>query len=138
MKDKRPTGTRYSEAFKLQVVNELESGKLSCINEANIRYGIAGSHTVKRWLKKYGRNHLIPKRIRVERPDEHDRLKQLKAENKELKEALADAYLEKLVSDSRFEVTCEQFGLDSEEVKKKLDTKRHTRLTKGLQKRKKK
>ena len=37
---------RYSEAFKLKVVNELESGKFSGTDEARKSYGIKGPATV--------------------------------------------------------------------------------------------
>jgi len=50
---------RYSEAFKLQVVSELETGKLGCIFEARKRYAIKGVGTVDRWVRKYGKNHLL-------------------------------------------------------------------------------
>ena len=43
---------RYSEAFKLQVVNDLESGKLGSITEASRHYGITGSTTVNTWLAR--------------------------------------------------------------------------------------
>ena len=50
---------RYSEAFKLQIVNELESGKLSCIHEAREYYGIVGSDTIQYWLRKHGINIIL-------------------------------------------------------------------------------
>ncbi len=40
---------RYSEAFKLQVVRELEEGKLKSVNAAQEAYGIRGSMTVGKW-----------------------------------------------------------------------------------------
>ena len=43
----------YSYAFKLQVVAEVESGQLS-LSQASRKYGIQGSHTVKRWVEKFG------------------------------------------------------------------------------------
>jgi len=55
----RATIVRYSEAFKLQVVNELETGVLESVAEARRRYGIPGSETVVKWLKKYGRAVLL-------------------------------------------------------------------------------
>ena len=118
---------RYSEAFKLQVVNELESGKLDSIEQASRHYGITGRTTVRSWLKKYGRNHLLPKAIRVEKPDEQDRLKALEAEIKQLKEALADSHIENIVGEARFQVICEEYGVDPEEYKKKVDTKRFSK-----------
>ncbi len=40
---------RYSEAFKLHVVREIESGKYG-IPEASSVYGIKGSSTVRAWM----------------------------------------------------------------------------------------
>ncbi len=132
------TYNRYSEAFKLQVVNDLESGKLSSIYEANSRYGISGTTTVKSWLRKYGRNHLIPKVIRVEKLDEQDHVKKLESEIKQLKEALADSHIENIVSEARFQVICKEYGLDPEEYKKKVDTKRFNKRPRQPLKRKRK
>ena len=75
---------RYSEAFKLQVISELESGKLSSIFEAQRRYGIRGGQTVQNWLKKYGRNHLMNKIIKVQTPKDRDEVKELKKRIREL------------------------------------------------------
>ena len=50
---------RYSDAFKIQVVSELESGKFKCIFEARKRYAIRGVGTVENWIRKYGKNHLL-------------------------------------------------------------------------------
>ena len=43
----------YSMSFKLQVVQEIESGELS-IRAARRKYGIQGGNTVTTWLRKYG------------------------------------------------------------------------------------
>lgn len=111
---------RYSEAFKIQVISELESGKFSCIDQARRQYGIAGSETIGKWLRKYGRNHLLPKVIRVEKPEETNQLKQLKQEVHQLKEALADTHVDGLLYKAHFEILCEEMGIDPEEYKKKL------------------
>ena len=39
---------RYSEAFKLKVVRELESGEVVSLEEARRRYGIAGGFSRSR------------------------------------------------------------------------------------------
>ena len=79
---------RYSMSFKRQVVSELESGRFDSIGQASEHYGISGSETVRKWLRKFGRNHLCPKVIRVEKPNEQDQVRQLKKQIKQLKEAL--------------------------------------------------
>ncbi|MFP4026180.1 MAG: hypothetical protein ACLFWL_00125 [Candidatus Brocadiia bacterium] len=49
-----------------KVISELESGKLSSMAEARRNYGIGGGSTVANWLKKYGKNHLLGKVVKVE------------------------------------------------------------------------
>lgn len=60
---------RYSCSFKHQVIEAYESGRFRSMNEARIYYGIAGDMTIGRWLRQYGKNHLCPKVVRVEKPD---------------------------------------------------------------------
>lgn len=82
---------RYSNGFKLQVVREVESGQ--GIDEVRKRYGIGGVSTITSWLRKFGKNHLVNKVVRIETMEEKDRLKELEAEVKRLKLALADSLL---------------------------------------------
>ena len=113
---------RYSEAFKLMVVSEFESGKLSSIQEANRRYGITGATTVRSWLRKYGRKQHLPRVVRVEIPDERDRIEALQRENARLKTTLAETHMKAVLYESWFEIACREFGVeDVESFKKKLD-----------------
>jgi len=115
---------RYSESFKMQVISELESGKLKNISEANRKYGIKGAETVKRWLKKYGKNHLVSKVVKVETPEDIDEKKALKKRIAELEKALADTSVKAVINEAYFQVVCEKFGVtDFEGMKKKLDVK---------------
>ena len=109
---------RYSEAFKNQVLQEIESGALNFTTARN-KYGIRGVQTIQSWAKKYGRFGILPKIIRVESPNERDQIKDLKAQIKQLKHALADVTVDRIIAESTLEVICEQRGLDVEEVKKK-------------------
>lgn len=109
---------RYSEAFKNQVLAEIESGAL-CITQARMKYGIRGCETVQNWARKSGRFGALPKIIRVETPKEINTNKALKEENKRLKEAIADLVLDRKIAESTLEVICEQQGWDIEEIKKK-------------------
>lgn len=113
---------QYSEAFKLQVVAELESGKLRTMDEARERYGIPGQGTVSNWVRKYGKPCQQTRIVRVETPNEKDELRRLKKENERLKKALADSHMKAVFMESLFEVTCENFGVqDIEAYKKKLE-----------------
>ena len=115
---------RYSLAFRRQVVSELETGRFRSIQEANAHYGIGGAMTVRRWLERFGKNHLIPKVVRVEKPDEADRIRQLKQEIRQLKQALGETQLRNVLNESFLEIACEQLGQDVEAFKKKAATKR--------------
>ncbi len=116
------TVVQYSEAFKLRVVGSLESGEVCGIAAAREQFGIAGKTTVQRWLRRYGRDHLIPKVVRVEMADEKDRRKELKKENARLKKALAESHMEALLYREWFEEACREFGVtDVERFKKKAE-----------------
>ena len=113
------TIVRYSEAFKLQVVSELESGKFSCIFEARKRYGINGVGTVESWILKYGKNHLLNKVVRVESTKERNQLKEMKAKIRELESALSDAHLDLRLERAWGELACEAAGIDDVDAFKK-------------------
>jgi transposase len=82
---------RYGISFKQQVVNEFENG--ISLSELNRKYGIGGAHTIQKWVKKFGKSHLLNKVVRIETMDERDRVKQLEDELKAVKVALADSMM---------------------------------------------
>ena len=102
---------RYSDPFKLHVVSEIESGHLT-IEGARRRYGITGGETVQKWLRHYGKNHLLGKVVRVERPEEKDRIKELEAKVRELESALAQSQVKLFAYESLVEVAEEHYGGD--------------------------
>ena len=115
---------RYSEAFKMQVVSELESGVLDGIEAARSRYGIAGGSTVQGWLKKYGRDHLRTRVVRVETPNEQDQVEALKKRIKKLEKTVAETQVEAVLHKAFYQIVCKEHGIeDPEAYKKKLDTK---------------
>ena len=113
---------RYSEAFKLEVLKELENGSLTR-KELSERYGIGGAETLTTWVRKYGKESLINPVIRVEKPNEKNRLKELKKENQKLKDALANAYLRQITAENFLAVVSEMMGTSVDELKKKLGDK---------------
>lgn len=115
---------RYSNSFKRQVVSEIESGRFENINQAQRHYDIRGCGTVRRWLEKFGRNHLCPKVIRVEKPNEKDQINELKRQVRQLKEALGHTQAEKVIGDAFLEIACDKMGVEVDEFKKKADTQR--------------
>jgi len=114
---------RYSPAFKLKVINEIESGKLS-INKAMEIYDIGGSQTIVKWIKSLGKNHLLSNVIRIEMKDEKDKVKELKDRIRNLEKLLADKELDNLMNETFLELLAEDHGVDLEEFKKKADKER--------------
>jgi len=114
---------RYSEAFKMQVIKDIESGRFN-IHSAGQHYGVKGAPTIKRWLKKYGRNHLCPKVVRVEKPNEKNQMKQLRNEIKELQRALGITQAQRVLENSFLKIACRKLGTDVEDFKKKVDLQR--------------
>ena len=58
------TTVRYSEAFKLNVVEELRRGRFGSPYEVVLAYGIGWRSTVPRWLRQYGSEELLAKVVR--------------------------------------------------------------------------
>jgi len=129
---RKPT-IRYSEAFKRQVVEELERGKHSSIEHARRVYGIRGSTTVRRWVRKYGREDLLSKRVRIETLKEQDELKIARKRIRELEAAVADAHIDHCLEKAYFHVACERMGVDPDDFKKK-NAMTLSRLRKGYRK----
>ena len=107
----RKTILRYSTAFRQKVVTEIESGQLT-IAQARKIYDIGGGSTIHSWIKKFGKNHLLSKVVRIEMKDEQDKIKELERQKQELESALAQAHLKIICLESL--VTCaeEQLGID--------------------------
>lgn len=91
MSENRKTTNRYSISFKQHVVREIESGL--GIEAARRKYGIPGGGSIRNWILKFGKNHLLNKIVRIETMEEKDRIKEMEKEIKRLKFALADSLL---------------------------------------------
>jgi len=113
----------YSEAFKMQVVEEIRQGKYATISQAQKAYGICGMTTIQKWIKKYGRPELLPKRVRVETMTEIDELKEAKKRIRDLEKALADSHMDYCLERAFLEIACENMGTTRDELKKKNVTR---------------
>ena len=109
---------RYSPAFKRKVVEEIESGKFT-VGEVRKIYEIRGAETINRWLKNFGREHLLNRVIRVEMKDEKDKFKELERQKRELESALAQAHLKILSLETMIDIAEDRFDI---KIKKKSDT----------------
>lgn len=110
---------RYSEPFKLKILDELTTGKLNKSQLGKL-YGINPT-TINEWIRKYNRKDLMNTRIKVETKDEITRIKALQKEIKQLKKLLLKKDLDAMVLESYLEVAAEDLGYKSvAELKKKL------------------
>jgi transposase-like protein len=111
---------RYSEAFKMEVVGELEREQLP-FEHIRCKYGIRGCSTVQKWVSKYG-NGSRGKVIRVERPEEINERARLKERVRRLEQALADVNIELAVERAYTKLACDRAGIqDVAAFKKKAD-----------------
>jgi transposase-like protein len=109
---------RYSEAFKLEVVREVEVGGLA-FDAVSRKYGIHGASTVASWVRKYG-NGTRGKVTRVEKPDAMNELKRLAARVRQLERALADANIDAALERAYTRLACQRAGIaDVADFKKK-------------------
>lgn len=115
---------RYSSCFKRQVVWELESGRFDSIESARAHYGIGGKTTIQHWLARYGKNHLQAKVVRVELPDERDRIRQLQAQVRQLEQALGQTQAQNVLHAEYLKQACAELGEEVEGFKKKCDGRR--------------
>ena len=117
---------RYSEAFKREVVRQLEMEGLS-FAAVRQKYGITGNATVQGWVRKYG-SGLRGRMIRVETPEEIRQLKRLKERVRQLESAMADANIELSLERTYTRMACEQAGIqDVEGFKKNAAGKQRTK-----------
>jgi transposase len=85
---------RYSEAFKLRLVEDAANGKYQSLDEAGRRNGIRGCSTLSKWIKQYGREDILHKRVKVETMNEIDELQTERSRIRELEAALSDAHMD--------------------------------------------
>ncbi len=100
---------RYSEAFKQQIVSEIEKGEKTP-TQAKKMYNLGGD-TVNRWIKRYGKNHLLAKRVIIQTLDEVSMLKKAEERVRELEKALSDAHMRLMVSEAKNEIYEEKYGI---------------------------
>lgn len=101
---------RYSEALKLKVVSDIESGRLT-MAEASRYYGMTKGSALN-WVKKYGQIGRKTRIITMVPKDEQERIK-------ELESALADAHLRARLYETMLKQASEHYG---EDLKKNFGT----------------
>jgi transposase-like protein len=102
-------GIRYSQAFKMAVVRELEEQDVP-FEQVRRKYGIRGCNTVQKWVRKFG-NGSRGVRIRVEKPEQINEQEQLKRRVRALEQALADANIDLALERQYARLACERAGI---------------------------
>jgi len=100
----------YSEALKLKVVSEIESGRCT-MAEASRHYGMTKG-SVLNWVRKYGNSAKRTRIVTVVPKEEQERIKELEA-------ALAESHLKNRFYEKLIEVANEHYG---EDIKKNFST----------------
>ena len=67
---------KYEDSLKNLIIAMLESGELSSIEQARKRFQIPGHMTIQRWLKRAGKEELLPVHARRTLDLELDRTKE--------------------------------------------------------------
>ena len=116
---------RYSKAFKLQAVRDVENGEM-CARAVERKYGIKGTGTVTRWVRQLGSGK-YGKIIRVEKANEINEAARVRRQLQLAKEALADAHMELALEKAFLNVACEQLDQTVEGFKKKHGGRPRTR-----------
>jgi transposase-like protein len=116
--DVEQAAIRYSEAFKMAVVRELEQRQVA-FEQLRRKYGIGGCSTVQKWVRRYG-NGTRGKVIRVETPEAINEQERLKQRVRLLERALADVNIDLALERQYTRLACERAGIkDVAEFKKK-------------------
>jgi transposase-like protein len=110
-----------SGAFKLRLVEDVASGKYASLDEARRRNGIRGSTTLSRWIKQYGWEDVLPKRVKVETMNGIDELRAARNRIRELETALADARMDYCLESAFLEIAYGKPGTSAEELKKRYN-----------------
>jgi transposase-like protein len=108
---------RYSDAFKRSVVAEVESGRYTPL-EAAATHQVNFS-SVYQWIKKVGGPDSQTRIVRLEMPEERNRIKELEKEKRALESALAQAHMKIILLESTVEVLEEKAGV---QIKRKTAT----------------
>jgi transposase-like protein len=110
---------RYSEAFKLRLADDIASGKYKSLDEARRRNGIRGGSTLKGWIKRYGREDMLPERVKAETVNEIDELRAARRRMREPEAALSDARTDCCLDRAFSDIACERLGVSRDDLKKR-------------------
>ena len=102
---------RFTESFRKEQVEKIESGELS-VEEVSRLFEIQQKN-VRRWMKKYGKRKL-PASIVISTSKEYNRVKDLEKEVEKLKQIIADQQIELIKTKSVVLLAEEKLGTSFE------------------------
>jgi len=118
---------RYTIAFKMKLVEEIENGLISQCAASRL-YGVPQT-TIFDWIKRYGYNAQIDKVVYVMTNEEERELIRLRKEVQRLTRALDESHLKNLALESLIEIAEETYDPD---LKKNIGTRLAEELTRKL------
>ena len=112
----------FTEAFKLHVVEEVESGRITQ-SDAGRKYGILGHSTILKWCRKYGRHtsQRSTRNTEMRMDKKENELLLLQNEIKALKQELEDARFKNVVWETLVDVADRELQIP---IRKKYGAKR--------------
>ena len=119
---KEGMGVWFTEAFKLHVVEEVESGRITQ-SDAGRKYGILGHSTILKWCRKYGR-HTSTRDTGMRMDKKETELLLLQNEIKALKQELEEARFKNVVLETLVDVAERELAIP---IRKKYGAKRSMR-----------
>jgi transposase-like protein len=100
---------QYGEAFKQNVVREVERGEISA-SGATLKYGIGGSMTVYKWVRKYGPPAALEV-ARITMANHSKEKSRRELEKQQLESALAHAHLKIMALEELIDVAEETYRI---------------------------
>ncbi|MDR3355944.1 MAG: hypothetical protein LBO04_02025 [Spirochaetaceae bacterium] len=105
---------RYSEAFKFRLAGDVASGKYASLDEAGRRNGIRGGSTMSKRVKKYGREGILPKRVKAGTMNKTGELKAARRRIREPEASLTGAHTGYYLESAFLDIACERAGRNSQ------------------------
>ena len=101
---------RYSEGFRIQVVREYEESGAS-LRALHRKYGVS-IKTLQKWINRYSKQGVRYHLMRIQSPEEQNRIKELEALVKQQEHVIAQLVLDKLMLESTLTVLERESGID--------------------------
>jgi len=80
---------------------------------------VRGAQTVSAWVRRFGKDHLLGKVVRVMKANEQAEVQALRKQVRELKAALADAHLDLKLEAAYLKNACRAAGIEDVDAFKK-------------------